>query len=493
MPRLLPGPRTTVLQESITGKNLIDLAVYEPDMMSTVMSLHYDVAPFLSILDFKGYKTQGVRMGANALIDGRFTTVSTNHVQYRIEADEWRIERIRPNAAGVTYEDMANPTYPGLGKLAFYIYMDSNYAGGNEIILLGDGRTQLYVVDKTGGEEVSGGVWRYKVKIDGNNLDEYVDPVLLSDGAECQVVSSKYRQDFSTGGNEKHFFGGFGDAYLTLQRFKYSYSGTAEAMDKNKHVAGRFVYSTGNYKNGAFLKEADDRMMKQVAKYADFQLLEGKGTVDYTSRKVVLTDGDHQEVLSGSGVMYQGDGAIEFPQNNGWNKKWIESFVRDVSTYARPGTNGNKEVMLLLPQKSYYSFQTAMMEFGVTQDANIIGEGNEKIVNNTYKGYTLGGTTLIAVESDALSRRPGITLKDGTKSNDWDAIALPLGISNTGTNMVELIQLRSMVRGTVAGINKGGQISHDIDGTSEHALIQIGVISMTQPIRIYRPYSGNTL
>lgn len=492
MGRLLPGPKDSVMQESISGRMLIELGIVDPDLMPTIMSLHADLAPFMALLDMRGYKTSGVNYGTNFLLDnGRFRTVSSNHVQFKIEASDWRIERFRPNANGVTYEDMANPTKPGLGKLPFYIYLDSNFAGGSEVILLADGRTQLFIVDKTGGEEVSGGVFRYKVKVDGNNIDEYADPKLLADGAECQVATSKYRQDFSTGGNEKHFFGGFGDAFLTLQRFKYSYSGTAEAMDRNKKVSGRWVSANAEYKNMSFLSDAEDRMLKMAAKYTDFQLLEGKTTVDYTDKKVKLTDDEHQEVLSGAGVLYGGDGALEFPQNNGWTKSFIDAFLKDADSYIRPNESGNRDLFMLMHPTSYLSFQAAMRDFGITSDANIIGQGDDKMINNTYRGYSLAGINLIAVRSTALSQRPGMTMKDGTRSNEWDTICLPLGLSSTGERGIELIQLRPNVRGTVAGINKGGQISNDIDGTTEHLLVQVGVISMIQPIRIYRPWDEN--
>jgi hypothetical protein len=76
---------------------------------------------------------------------------------------------------------------------------------------------------------------------------------------------------------------GFGDAHLTLQRFKYSYSGTAAAMDKNKKVTGRWVQA-GDYNQKSFISQAQDDMMKMISKYADFQIMEGKSTVDALAR-----------------------------------------------------------------------------------------------------------------------------------------------------------------------------------------------------------------
>lgn len=494
MGRLMPGPQTQVYQESISGRLLVDMGVINPDFMPTIFSMYKRVSPLISLLDAKGYKTQNVNYGSNFLNGGSFRTVTSNHVQYRIAQSDWRVERFRANPSGVTYEDFANPNYPGLQKNWFYIYADSNYAGGNEIILLSDGVTQLYVIDKTGGEPVSGGVWRYRVKVDGNNPDEYVDTNLMQDGDEFQVVSSKYTQDWSTGGNEKHFFAGFGDAYLSLQRFKISYSGTAQAMDRNakKTVTGRWV-SNGDYKEQAFITTAQDRMMEQMAKYAEFQILEGKETVSRDTKKVQLTDGEHQEILSGSGVMYSGDGPIEWPLNNGWNKKAVENFLTDADSHVRADETGKRELAVHLHPKAYFNLQMTLKDMGVTQDSNIEGSGDNKIINDTYAGYSLGGLTLLCHRSDYLSARPGKTLKDGTKSNEWDALVFPLGLTSGGQRGIQLIQLRPVSRGTVAGMDKGGNMSNDVDGSTEHALIQIGVVSQIQPFKIYRPYKNNIL
>jgi hypothetical protein len=130
---------------------------------------------------------------------------------------------------------------------------------------------------------------------------------------------------------------------------------------------------------------------------------------------------------------------------------------------------------------------------GVTADGNIVGEGGEKIINNTYKGYNLGGITLIAALDKTRSQRPGIQLSDGSMTTDHECIVLPMGKTQSGQRGAELISLRPMTRGTVAGIDKGGNVSSSVDGTSEHALIQNGIVWQNQAIIIYKPYKGNIL
>ena len=489
--RILPGGPVTVAQESISSKLLVDQGIIDPDFIPTIFRLFADISPLTALLDVKGYKTKGVNYDTNFLTGGNYRTVSSNHVMYRIAEDDRRKEHFASNPSGVTYVSDSQPTYPGLRGSKFYIFLDSNWIGGNEVIKLADGKTQLYVVDQNGGQEVSGGVFRYEVKINGAVDTDYVDPNLMQEGFECQLVMGQYPQDFSTGGNERYTFAGFGHSYLTLQRFKYSWSGTAAAMDKNKPVTGRWVQHGGGKDNMAFLPMAHERMMKEAAMFLEFQLLEGKTTVDYDTQKVKLTNNLNQEILAGSGVLYSGDGPIEFPINEGWNKKLIESLLADIDSFVRPDEDGARELAVFLHPTSYLNFQSAMSDMGVTADANIVGSGDDKMINNTYSGYTLGGIRLLVNRYAAYGHSPGVPLNDGTKSNEWDGVILPLGLTPSGQRGVELIQLRPMVRGKVAGIDQGGNVSNDIDGSSEHALIQNGIISQIQPIKLYRPYANN--
>ena len=490
--RLKYGPIETVAQRSIDGRLLIDQGIVDPDFMPTVIGSFVEESPFLSLLDAKGYKTKGLNYMSNPLLDGgRYKTVSSYHVQYRIEQNDMRKEHFRSNVAGVCFVDAANPTKPGLGKQPFYIYLDSNWIGGKDIILLADGKTQLYVDNERGGEAQPGGVYRFRVKVQGNRLDEYVDTDLMVDGAECQLVQTMHEQDFSTFGNERYTFGGFGDAYLTLQRLKYSYSGTAAAMDKNRKVTGRFV--KGGDGNEAFLPQAHEQMLKWAARFLDFQMLEGKSTVNPDTKKDVMTDEANKEILSDNGVMYSGDGPIEYPQVNGWTPKFIENLLSDMSEHITADENGSREAVMLLPQRSFIDLNLTLASMGVTQDSNIEGVGDEKFINHTYSGFKMAGIKFYAVEYKKLSQRPGMQLKDGTMSNEHDGIIVPLGMTQSGQRGIEMVQLRPMVQGTVAGIDKGGNVSSSVDGSSEHILLQNGIISQNQIFKIYKPIKGNTL
>jgi hypothetical protein len=490
MARLIPGPQDTVAMESISSRMLVDFGVKDPDFMPTIFSMFPEQANMIALLDAKGYKTKGVNYSSN-FMNSKFRSVTNNHIQYKIAQSDFRKEHFRSNMDGVTFVDYANPTMPGYNGGEFYVFLDSNIVGGYEICMLSDGKTHIYMMDKEGGKEVSGGVFRYRAKIDGSNPDEYVLPEIMQEGDEIQSAYSKYPHDFSTGGNEKYFFSGYGDAYLTLQRFKYSYSGTAEAMTKGK-VSGRWVSRSDGKGGATFITDAQISMMRQLARYQNFQLLEGKGTVSVDTKKVTLTNDLGQEILSGSGVLYSGDGPIEKPVTK-WNKKTIEALLTDADTYIRPNELGKREAVAILHPKAYFDVMTVMGEMGVTRDQNIVGDGDDKILNNTYAGYSFGGLTIYFNRATYMQDRPSKTLKDGTRSNEHDCILLPLGLTEGGERGIQLVQLRPLVKGTVSGINKGGEVSNDVDGTTEHALIQCGVISQVQAIKTYKPIANNLI
>ena len=89
--RLKYGPIETVAQRSIDGRLLIDQGIADPDFMPTVIGSFVEESPFLSLLDAKGYKTKGLNYMSNPLLDGgRYKTVSSYHVQYRIEQNDMR-------------------------------------------------------------------------------------------------------------------------------------------------------------------------------------------------------------------------------------------------------------------------------------------------------------------------------------------------------------------------------------------------------------------
>ena len=477
MARLLPGFVQEVAQESISSNMLIKMGINNPDFIPTIMRLYPQHAPLNYILDVKGMKTKGLHHETNTQ---RYRTVGSNHVKFLIDQPDYVIPKFTANLDGVTFVDPVNGTTNiGKGKTPFFIYSNSNWAGFQEIVELADNETQLYILEDP--EEESNGVWKHKVRLWSNNTNDTVPIRLLSEGMEYMAGMTAHEQDFSVRGTEKYVNKGMGDAYLTLQRFKYSWSGTAKAMKQQyRSVVG---------KNGAisFLTEAEDLMMKRAAQNLNYQYIWGKTSVT-EDRKVVMFNNRNQEVLAGSGIVYSNDGPIKIPYF-GWTKSTLQMIITEIRDYIGPDMEGNIEVVALMGTKSYMSFQTLMGELGKTQNNNIEGTGADKGVIDTYKFYELGGIRIIAMLEPTMSKdRPGERLADGTKHNEWDCILLPLKATNQGNNGVELIQLRPMASGTVAGIDEGGNIASSVDGSSKHILFQNGIINQNQVFWMKRPY-----
>lgn len=478
--RYLPGYNPQMSNESISSRHLITHAINDPDVLPTIFSLYNeDVSPLSDILNQKGLKTKGLFEG---LSNSKVRVVGSNHVQYAIEATDRRKMYFKANSSGLTYQSTAYPTTPGKNQTPFYIFLDSNWAGPKEIIELEDNVTQVYIYDDNPPVEVESGVWRYEVKIVTKTITDYVNTALFNEGAECMPMQTAYEHDFSETGVEKYTFPTWGHTYLTLQRVKYSYSGTAQAMKENKK------WATHNGKKG-FLTYAEDTMMKRAAEYHEYACIFGKGSVTEDG-KVLLHDKKGREIMTGDGILNQGDGAYEYPYNK-WSKKFLKSIMKDVDL--RVGKDGKMEVMLIGGQEVTQGFSEVMREYGITINMNITGEGDQKGIVDTYAFYEFDGVRTIVKRCRFFDgvRRPSKVLSDGTRKSSWDGIFVPLGSTAGGDNQVELVQLRKPKIGKVAGINDAEEgMATSVDGSSVHMLFQTGIIARCKVSRIFRPYSS---
>lgn len=478
--KFLRGGIVEVAQESISSQMLMDAGMSNPDYLPTIMRLYKDTAPLNYILDLKGMKTKGLNFKTN---NQSFTTVGSNHLKYRISETTARIEHFRANSTGHTFVDtMGQDAEPGRYQSLVEVYSDTNWGGFQEIIELADNKTQLYIIKDP--EEVEDGVWKNTIRLWTNDTSEYIDPALMGDGMEFYVATNAHEQDFSERGVEKYSFKSWGDAWLTLQRFKYSWSGTAAAILKNKKtVSGKFVVNNGEK---AFLSDAEDEMMRRAAEQLNYHYLYGKSTVT-TEGKVIVKNFKGRDIMSGDGIMNSNGGAIEIPYN-GWTKSFMEWLLAEIDQYVNGDSDSHREIAMMMAPKAYLSFQSLMRDMRTPFSTNVVGEGASKGIIDTYEFYELGGIRLVAFKEPSMKRRARIPLPDGTYQNDWDTILLPLGLTNDGKNGVQLVQLRPSVNGTVAGLDQGGNISSSVDGTSKHVLFQNGIINQNRVFYLRKPY-----
>ncbi|MCF7885214.1 MAG: hypothetical protein K9M80_01860 [Candidatus Marinimicrobia bacterium] len=468
---------TTEAHKSISSKMLMEAGIANPDKIPTIMRLFPDEAPLISILDIKGQKTNNLNYATN---DSNYRTVGSNHIQYPVQLDKERMDSFKSGPDGKTFVCDAYPTTPGYQNTEIGFYADGNWAGFQEVVELPDNRSYLYILDDP--EPVDESTFFYRSKIVGYQPGDYIDPVVFTEGQEFKAVYNLHEQDFSERSTEKYRFDGWNDAYLSLQRFSYSWSGTAKASTT---MSGRWVEHNGKE---AFFPYAHEEMMRRAAIYWNNQLVWGKSTVSTQDKsKVTLFNKLNREVLAGDGVMYANDGYIDMPLNGGWNTAFIDAFLMALDPYISADIDGTREVVLLMTSKAYFAFERFMGSIGKTNDNNIVGEGENKGINDTYKYYEFAGIRLVPKRWKSLDphNRPGMLRKDGTKSNEWDVIAIPTGMVGN-KNGIELVQLRPSSQGTVAGIDKGGNISNSVDGSSSHLLFQNGVISHKTTFLIHK-------
>lgn len=485
--RLLPGGQPTdIANQSIDSLALMKAAVSNPDILPTVFELFKEEdTPLSTLLNVKGMKTNGLYDGFSG---SNYRIVKSNVVQYLIKHSDRRKLRFVKGPEGTTFTCDAYPTTPGYNESIVYCYFDTNWAGPNEVIELNDNETKIFIIDDQTPEDV-GGAWRHMCRLVSKDNTRYILPELMEENNEAAVVYTMYEHDFSETGNEKYTFDSFGQTYMTLQRLKYSIGGTAEALEPNKH----WVMHTNSkgQKGYSWLTHAQYLMMKRAAQYHEYATIFGEGTVSPVDGKIMMRDKQGREIMAGDGIMYQGDGAYEYPYNT-MSLKFIEGIMEDADL--RVGKNGKLEIAFLGGIKAINNFSKLMHASGfTTQNNNVVGDAESKGVNNDYAYYEFGGVRIIPkrfrwLDSEDRAKKE---LSDGTNRGSHEGIFVPLGTTSSGENQIELVQLRAPKEGAVHGINKGGgTMSNSVDGSHYHFLFQTGVICRAKIQRIFRPYNS---
>lgn len=483
--RLLPGQPADIQNETINSYSLTKAMVNNPDFLTTVYRKYEKgIAPLSGFLDMKGMKSKGLFDGSTK---GPYTVTKSNHVQYAIQNNDRRKMRIKavtfPNAqATATYYCPAYSTEPGKNQSHVYIGFDNNYAGPKTVIELNDNMTKIYFIDDQLPQEAPEG-WIYECKIVAGHRDAFIDPELLTEGSEAAVVMDMYEHDLSETGPETGFkFDGVGHAYMTLQRVKMSYSGTAEAMGANGAIW------MSHYGKAGFLTVLEDQMLEQAAFMHEYQLMWGKGTVTIDG-EVLMKDKKGRAIMAGDGIMHQNDGSYEYPYNK-LTMGFIDGIMQDLEIHENK--EGLLEVLFVADRRVISEFDRLMVDAGfVTQNNNVEGSGSEKGVNNNYGYYQVGGVRLIPRVSKQFSDefRPIKMMSDGISRGSRDFFMIPVGTTSAGATGIELIQLRPAKMGSVNGINQGGDnMANSVDGGHKHYLFQSGVVCRVKTARGFMPY-----
>jgi len=262
---------------------------------------------------------------------------------------------------------------------------------------------------------------------------------------------------------------------MTIQRMKWSISGTASQMKTGKH----WVMHNGQ-KLWTTYQELE--MLERWAQARETQLIQGVGTID-ANDTVYLHDMKGREIVSGDGLLNLGDGTLKFPYNH-LTTKDLENIMSNIRIYST--TTGIQEVLVVGGKKFLDDFGYLMREeLKLAPEVLVEGNGRSKGVNTTFSFYEFNGVRITPVWHKWFDdpSRPSQRTSDGYRKSSQNAIFMSIGNSQIGMPNIELVALgnRGFKKGTVAGINRGGdEMKTSVDAEHTHVLSETGLICRDQ-------------
>ena len=451
--------------ETVTSNHLAQVMLAEPEVVPQIATLFERDAPFTSLLAKKGLTSKGLYKG---LTSDDYRVVGNRKVMWPVKGIDRRKGRIV--AVETDFLDK-----PGYGGEVLKITIDTNWFSPYDVLELKDQKTLVHVSSDILPQESSAyaGCYEYFVKMMRSSKEEYINPELLTVDSEIGFAYTAF-YEMSETAYEKYTFDDWAWSHMTLQRMKWSISGTAAQMKTKKH----WVTHNGEF---AWLEHAELQMMKRWAQAREYQLVFGKGTVSEKD-EVLMRDLKGRDIIAGDGLLNIGDGALKFPYNKRVSKKFLHTIMKNMQILAGP--DGKLEVAVIAGQEFMWEFTELMGEMGVLlsggSDKFIEGEGSSKGINASFGFYEFNNVRFVPVWHQFFDdpSRPQWTTADGSNKGSKRAIFVSLGQVDTGSNNIELLALgnRAMRKGSVYGINKGGDgMQSSVDGEHHHILSETGL------------------
>jgi hypothetical protein len=459
--RILPGAPQEFANETPTTAHLSQFLVSNPAFLPQVFTaFDEEISAFSSLLARRNMYTGPLALRPESQRNG-YKIVGNRKVMWPVKGFSERKIRFVKDA------EVVNASYPGQYQTIIYVYTDNNWASPKDVLgLADDNRSQIYFAEDRLPEEVEQGVWRYRAKVNTNDPSDYIDPTLLKAGMEANILYNQY-EEMSQTAYEKYTFDEMAYAYMTIQRFKWSISGSADQYVPNA------VWMEHNKVN-MWATKAEMEMMKRAARYRENQLMFGKGTVS-ADGKIIMKTFEGFDVCGGDGIMNQGDGAWRLPYNE-LTMKQLDTLMSNMAVY---NSSWGTEVAVICGQNFRSTFNSLMRSVAGVDPRIVEIEGQGKGINMDYDFYKYNGIKFIPTvvpwfDSPMVASRVGA---DGIRTSSKRAIFCSLGNVRTNEPAIELLALgnRSWLEGEINGINKGGDMANSVDGRSHHALFETGV------------------
>ena len=484
--KLLKGSPREFANETPTSNHLMRFAISNPEILPYVATLFQgNETAFSSLLANKGLISGDLYNNANPKTKV-YRTVGNRKVQWRVTGSKLRKGHI-VSYDGVTFVDDANiATAPGKNQAIVTIYLDTNWFSPKDVLEMDDLRTQIHVADDSLPKEVDPGIWAYRVRLVTSKREDYIHPTLLGANMEVGFLYTAF-EEMSETAYEKYTFNDMAYSHMTIQRMKWSISGTADQMSTSKVWVEH---------NGLKLwsEYADLEMLARWAIARENQLIMGKGTVTEKD-EIVLKDLENREIIIGDGLIEQGDGSFRMPYNT-LNKSVLHNVMKNTQQYAN--NEGIVEIAAIGGQEALWDFHELMAKDLVASGAGnsiVEGTGSAKGINLDVAYYQYSRVRFTPVWHKFFDNpaRPQSLTVNGKRPESGRLIFVSLGNTKFNQPNVELLALgnRQFLRGEVNGINKGGQMANSVDGKHVHVLSETG-IAVHDPYgvaELYKPYS----
>lgn len=449
--------------ETVTSNHLAQVMLSSPDVVPQVATLFERDTPFTSLLAKKGLTSKGLYKGIQS---DDYRVVGNRKVM-------WPVKGIDRRKGRIVAVETDFPNQPGYGGEVIKITIDTNWFSPYDVLELKDQRSLVHVSNDILPQESDAhpGCYDYFCKAMRSNKDEYINPELLTPDSEIGFAYTAF-YEMSETAYEKYTFDDWAWSHMTLQRMKWSISGTAAQMKTKKH----WVTHNGEF---AWLEQAETQMLKRWAEAREYQLIFGKGTVSEKD-EVLLKDLKGRDIMAGDGLLNIGDGALRFPYNRRLTKNFLHTIMKNMKIMA--DADGKLEIAVIGGQEFIWNFGELMVDMGIqmSTDKMIEGEGSKKGINASFAFYEFNNVRFIPIEHKFFDDpgRPQWNTADGENKGSKRGIFISLGQADIGTNNIELLALgnRALRKGSVYGINKGGEgMQSSVDGEHHHILSETGL------------------
>lgn len=395
-------------------------------------------------------------------------------------AFKWGVKGLPFTKCYITAAPSAAVGYSNFGEneSVFTITLNANYYSPNDRVELNDGETHLQIMD-TYPVEVGAEQWQYQVRLVTNKSGSYIAAAeanaggLLALGAEVGFAHTAF-PEMSETGYEKNQYPEWRKEYMTIQRMQYSISGSA---------ASTKVYWAEHNNQVVWFNEQEMDMMRRWAIAREQQLLFGKPSIDVNDN-VYLKDLQGRDIISGSGVVWQGDPSLRYRYNT-LTVKHLENVMQNMQLLSNG--EGEIEIAVQAGQQFVWDFMTLMSEkFNQGPQVLFEGSGMDRTVNANFHCYRMGNVKLIVSWNKSIDAEWRATEMDafGNSKRSKDAYFFALNTVMDNPN-IELVALgndgkdRAFVKKIIDGMSSPDEnrryASNSVDGHQVQILSETGI------------------